>query len=508
MLYRFTAITFVVAMLAFGQIALAGDSPDRGAGADGTSATRALARADGFNGIWYSNQRQDDEYKYKYSGGFATYPQQHIPVAIYRPEVDKTFFTYGGAKPGTRDLLHMVSYFDHKTGKVARPRILLDKHTSDAHDNPVMAIDDEGYIFIYSPAHGTSRPTFIHKSLRPYSIDEFTSLPTFNFSYPQPKFIPGKGFLFLHTKYQGGRALYMATSPDGSHWENERLLARIGEGHYQISNHRADGSVATAFNYHPKPGGLNKRTNIYYMETADMGRTWTTVDKKPVSIPIKTTGTAALIHNYEKDGLLVYMKDIAFDADGHPVILYLTSQGYASGPVNDPRTWYTTHWTGTTWKTDKITTSSNNYDFGSLYIEPDGTWRIIGAAILGPQPYNTGGEVGMWTSADEGTTWKLDHQLTSCSQLNHAYVRRPVNAQEDFYALWADGHGRQPSDSSLYFTNKTGDNVWKLPKIMTTEFATPGRVPDIDYKLGSCPKSTVATSDDQSPSGERPPQTP
>src|SRR5688572_7656882 len=86
-------------------------------------ATRIVGaeKADGFNGIWYANQPQEDEYKYKYSGGFATYPQQHIPIAVYAKEANKTFFVYGGAKPGTRELLHMISYYDHVTSTVARP---------------------------------------------------------------------------------------------------------------------------------------------------------------------------------------------------------------------------------------------------------------------------------------------------------------------------------------------------------------------------------------------------
>ncbi len=55
-----------------------------------------LQTDDGYRGIWYYNQATKDEYKYKYSGGFATYPQQHAPIAIYCKEVDKTFFVYGG----------------------------------------------------------------------------------------------------------------------------------------------------------------------------------------------------------------------------------------------------------------------------------------------------------------------------------------------------------------------------------------------------------------------------
>lgn len=46
---------------------------------------------DGYRGIWYANQPSQDEYKYKYSGGFATYPQQHAPIAIYSKQAHKTF---------------------------------------------------------------------------------------------------------------------------------------------------------------------------------------------------------------------------------------------------------------------------------------------------------------------------------------------------------------------------------------------------------------------------------
>src|SRR5439155_4478487 len=124
----------------------------------------AAQQAEGYSGIWYMNQPSADDYRYKYSGGFATYPQQHVPIAIYRPEVNKTFFCYGGTtakRAGDKQqLLHMVSYFDHKTGQVPCPTILLDKKTSDAHDNPTIALDDQGYIYIFSPSHGTARPSY------------------------------------------------------------------------------------------------------------------------------------------------------------------------------------------------------------------------------------------------------------------------------------------------------------------------------------------------------------
>ena len=111
-----------------------------------------------------------------------------------------------------------------------------------------------------------------------------------------------------------------------------------------------------------------------------------------------------------------------------------------------------------------MTTSGNNYDHGSLYVEADGTWRVIAPTEPGPQPFNPGGEIVMWTSSDEGITWKMVRQLTRNSPFNHTFARRPFDADPDFYALWADGHGREPSLSSLYFTDQKGTQVWRLPE--------------------------------------------
>ena len=119
-----------------------------------------------------------------------------------------------------------------------------------------------------------------------------------------------------------------------------------------------------------------------------------------------------------------------------------------------------------------MTTSLNNFDCGSLTIEDDGTWRIIGSTVRGPQPWKTGGEIAMWTSGDQGATWKMAKQLTAGSPYNHSYVRRPVDAHPDFYALWADGDGDKPSPSRLYFCNQAGD-VRILPQAMTAPFAQP-----------------------------------
>ncbi|MDD4191400.1 MAG: hypothetical protein PHI28_08715 [Mangrovibacterium sp.] len=109
---------------------------------------------------------------------------------------------------------------------------------------------------------------------------------------------------------------------------------------------------------------------------------------------------------------------------------------------------------------------------GSIYVEKNNLWRIIAPTAAGPQEYNTGGEMEMWISRDQGKNWTKIKQLTRNSDYNHTYARRPVNAHPGFYAFWADGHGRQPSESRLYFSNKKG-NVYRLPEKMAGESAKP-----------------------------------
>jgi hypothetical protein len=411
----------------------------------------------------------------------ATYPQQHIPIAYYAPEVKKTFFVYGGTRTDKNQLLHMVSYYDHVTDEVPKPRILLDKETDDAHDNPTLMLDAAGHLWIFSNSHGGRRPCFIHRSLKPYSIDAFESIPiphfdnvaTDNFSYMQPWYIKDAGFCCLQTRYTSGkRFLFTQRSQDDRAWEAPQPLSQIELGQYQVS--WLDGSLlGTAFNMHPKPIGLNARTNLYYMQTQDAGKTWTTADGKPLDLPLTEAKNPALVHDYQSEKLLVYIKDINFDESHRPVILFLTSKGYESGPKSGPQVWRTARWTGDVWDIREITLSDNNYDFGSIYMESNGVWRIIGATEPGPQKYNAGGEIAMWTSVDQGKIWTMVKQLTHDSKYNHTYPRRPVNADPDFYALWADGNARQLSPSQLYFTDRDGNHVWRLPTQMTTPTAKP-----------------------------------
>lgn len=440
---------------------------------------------DGYRGIWWGQTATGDEYAYKYSGGLGTYPVQNAPLAVYRPEVHKTFFVYGGTtktshlhvesradrwncSPG--ELLHMVSFFDHATGQFPQPTILLDKWTADPHDNPVLSIDDDGYLWVFSPSHGHwTTPSYIHRSTEPYSIDRFETVSKGNFSYPQVWAVREKGIALFYTLYAkpnsdgAGRGIFYRHGRNGSDLDEPVCLGRLEKGHYQVSTRRTDGLVATAFDFHPTEGGLEARTNIYYAQSADDGQTWTDAAGRGLTLPVESQKHPARIRDFLAEGLLVYIKDMVFDSHGRPVILFVTSKGWQPGPTSAPHTWNVAFWGGEQWDYSQVLVSDNNYDMGSLFEEPDGGWRIIGTTGSGPQEWNTGGEVEIWSKPPGTPSWHREKILTAASPFNHSHPRRPYEYHPDFAVLWMDGHARQPSESRLYISDLDGEKIRKLP---------------------------------------------
>jgi hypothetical protein len=458
------------------------------AGTEAWAPATELGRKDsGYRGIWYESPTSDGS-AYKYSGGLGTYPANIGPFAAYSPVCDKTFFCYGGsgtnAITGGPSLWIEVGSYDHRTGLLSSPYAILDKGTQDAHDNPAIELDSKGYIWVFACAHTQERPAFIYRSSIPYSIDSFDrvyatrlsqgqQVPMQYFSYAQVHYDGNTGFFTFFTRYEPKQtphgiktcriAAYMQ-SADGVHWSEWKDLANIEEGSYQVSERASPGRYGTALSYNPYTAsvdGLDYRTNLYYMETGDCGRNWKSAAGIGLSIPLVGTHSPALVRDYGRERLLVYIDDLAYDSQGNPLILYLTSKSAQPGGAGAPHTWRIAAWDGTIWKLSTVSVSDHDYDMGSLYVEDDGSWRVIGPAGGGPQAWACGGDILSLVSRDHGATWERETLFKE--SLNAGYVRRPQGGNPGFYAFWADGNPQLPSDSSLYFSTKSG-KVFRLPR--------------------------------------------
>lgn len=425
---------------------------------------------DGYRGIWFT-LNQFSTYGDKYSGGLGTYTAHHMPLAVYAPAVNKTFFVYGGTTgENDRYLLCMIGSFDHNKNTVSKPVVVHDKGgVDDPHDNPSLLLDPEGYLWVFVSGRGNARKGFKYRSKKPYDIQSFEQITEEVMTYPQPMFIEGQGYFHLFTKYTGVRELYFEKSADGITWTDDVKLAGIKaptyarSGHYQVSNH-VGSRIFTFFNWHPD-GNVDKRTNIYFVQTRDFGESFETIGGQKLKLPLEDIASPARVMDYETDKKNVYLCDATFDTRGNPVCLYVTSDGHEPGPQNGAREWRVLVWNGHKWLDRKIGESDHNYDMGSLFIGKK-TWRMVAPTDSGPQKHGSGGELVLWESRDNGSSWKRRKTLTSDSPRNHNYVRRVVNGKSPFKYFWADGNPDAFSPSYLYIGDDHG--IWQLPYLMHT----------------------------------------
>lgn len=436
---------------------------------------------EGYRGIWFDLGQAASSYGSKYSGGLGTYTMKHIPMAVYSPAVDRTFFVYGGTSDlDKKYLLCMVGCYDHKTGMLQKPRIVMDKGKDgviDPHDDPTIQIDKDGYIWVFVSGRGNKRPGKRYRSVNPYDITAFNYVNESIMAYPQVMYSEEKGFFLFFTRYDGTRQLFYQSSEDGVNWTPYKQLASIKEtgesnsGHYQISN-LCGTKLCTAFNRHIN-GNVDTRTNIYYVQSTDWGQTWTTADGTPVTVPVTDRWSNCLVRDYQSttETHNCYIKDLNFDTEGNPVILYLTSKNHLTGPDGGTRQWHVIHWTGKDWDETLLTTSTHCYDSGSLWIDGD-EWTVIAPTNPGPQYWGTGGEVVMWKTTDKGKNWKKVMDMTSNSTNNQSYMRRPWYASDGFYSFWADGNPDKFTQSYLYFCDRKG-KVYRMPYYFSSEWIKP-----------------------------------
>ena len=333
----------------------------------------------------------------------ATYPQQHAPIAIYDREVEQDVLRLRRRRSGAE--------VDPAHGLVLRPR---DRHgpasgdparqedqrrarQPDLADRRPTAISGSSP----TPTARAGRRSSIAASSRGRSTPSNAS-PETNFSYGQPWYVPGAGSCSCTPKYtvRAARLRFM-TSPDGLTWSEPAPLVKIDMGDYQITWGRGE-TVASAFDFHPKPLGLDARTNLYYLQTRDLGRPGPPPPANRSKLPLSQPDNPALVHDYQAEKKLVYIKDVNFDADGRPVVLFLTSKGISPARKTAPANGRPRAGPGTRWIDPPV------HDLGPQLRPRLALHRARRPLARDrpdrarPQPFGTGGDMVMWTSPDQG----------------------------------------------------------------------------------------------------------
>ncbi len=434
-------------------------------------------RLSGYQGVWFGPGEPHPTLGYPFSGGLGTAPSGIRPTAVFDPASNRTFFVYAGAPAASGDVQHpagiMLAFFDHARRTVPRPAMIAELENGDPRNGAAVALDEQGHLWLFRAAHEGTGPAAVYRSVRPRDIEAFTRVAEGDFSYPQVWALPGQGFLTIVTgKEQDKPRLFVLTSPDGRSWSAPQPVCSFGDGEYGISGiHKS--KVGLAFTYVPPGAAAGMRTNLYYIETPDGGRTWQTIDRKPVSLPLDSAENPALVRDYTALNRRVFLQDLLFDQAGAPAILYILVHRNDILPRDRSRVWTTARWAISEWEVTGVLRSDHDADAGCLTAERF-IWRLFAPTDPGVRPRTAGGGMIRWTSDDMGRSWS-PLELTPSAERHHNYARHPLGARDDFYVFWADGDTGQPSASHLYFADKAG-NVYVLPANMEGPEAEPQQV--------------------------------
>ncbi len=157
-----------------------------------------------------------------------------------------------------------------------------------------------------SSGRGAERPGFKYRSRKPYDISAFDRISGRGNDLRPTVVSAGKGFINFSPNTP--KAANCTSKPVPTGLPGAGPETRGLGGHYQVTSLK-DNKIDTFFNYHPN-GNMDRRTNLYYMQTTDMGKTWTTADGKPLRFPLADVQNPALVINYEAEGKLQYHMDL------------------------------------------------------------------------------------------------------------------------------------------------------------------------------------------------------
>lgn len=411
----------------------------------------STSQNDSFQGVWYAcgTANAYPGQPNVYSGPMATYAAWHRPMAVHVASQAKTYFVFGNAKNSPT-----ISYYDHRTRQFAAPVVLGANRNGDAHRNPTLLIDEQGFLYVFYGAHGDV--THVVKSVESYRIDRWRTMVDFDQrnTYPQPWQLRSAE-LFVSFRGMIGWAFRRSTDGGQSWLPAEGFIHFPRCAIYAITIAETGSYPRRVHIAWSKLGGGTpeevatkhvwaRRYNVYYACSDDAGVTWKRSDGTTYRLPIDETQAEKLYDSGEHG---VWLKDIQLDPQGKPLILFVDSEC---------RT-YAGRWKiarqEAGWQIADMAPSDHMYDDGAMVIRGEKDYWIYAPTGVS-QPHEDGGEIEAWQSTDRGATWTRIAPLTTNSPFSHNNAKTVLGGAPDFRVFWSYGDSVAPPRSravDLYY---------------------------------------------------------
>ncbi len=334
----------------------------------------------------------------------------NIPIAQYYN--GKTYIIF----QSYIDDPYIITY-THATDTWSAPVKVGETHlaTGDAHGQPAMLIDSNGYIHVVWGTHGG---TFQYsKSTNPEDISSWAAQSDlWDGTYPQLlQFSDGTIYMFYRNA--GGTGWEHRTSSDsGANWSSLTTV-QLGFGYCVFKKGIGDTIHGLIFTY---PGTTNvDRHNIYYILYS--GGQWKNIKAENQTLPVTYLNDILV---YDSGVLYTPGPNICFDSTNKPYIIFTEGTDFIG-----TYSYKFTKYVGSSWVVYSLGVSTNYWrdSFVSMdcvspthfdaYVITGGLEAPVGWDVLTQGvPVSLGGNVEKWSSTDGGVTWAKIETITSGHQ--------------------------------------------------------------------------------------------
>ena len=397
------------------------------------------------HGAWYSCCSIND------------YTQYHTPAATYyttlRPNGirfagmhDRSYFVYGDY---SRD--PAIRYYDNSTGILSEAVIAgRTQIPGDAHGNPSLLIDDDGYIYVFFGCH--HNPIQVRRSKAPENILEWEEEVQISVTatYPQP-YMLDSGTIITSFRESAGVATagwgYVTSTSKGQEWSSCRLLVSEPKNFiYALSEVVRNSSGESSYHLAITPFSDETRLyeNIYYLRSDDGMETFQASDGTVIAgePPFPLSQLELVYVNTDSSS---HINDFAIGGDGTPFILF--NEGpWSQAALPAPGEWKLARRSEAGWVISSIAPCNHLFDRGCLLVDRAPHLR---AFLPAGKDLHDGGEMIEYSSEDNGLTWELSDQITWNSGLSHNYAVRVLGAAQDFQVFWSFGSSEPCGSSAM-----------------------------------------------------------
>lgn len=267
------------------------------------------------------------------------------------------------------------------------------------HGGSHLAIDKNGYIYMFIGGHGTELKVW--KTVNPLDISEWvqvSSLPVAG-TYPQPFVLPDNTLIVIYRGVDGGgQYIHMAKSTDGGLTWSDVQLTRISTG----GADNRDYPFAVVINntiYLGIGRHIDEHYGICFMMSKDGGKTWTKADGTPITLP-------ATLDQVDQVDLSLY----GFNGFPMPVGDKIVIPYVLRGNAERDAILKVAIWNGTTWTTKQLSvlgkSSNAGLEMGLIPLN-ETHWVIYTGKVVGSTM-----QLFKWETKDGGETW-TETQLTN-----------------------------------------------------------------------------------------------